>query len=97
MVVVLKKGASELRRVMFFAPGAAGEKFMLAGSFNDWDPDKAVMKYDPARGGYAISLELAPGEYEYKFVCGDQWFQDTDNPNFASNDVGTLNSVVKVE
>ena len=97
MVVVLKRGASELRRVEFFAPGAADAKFMLAGSFNDWDPDKAVMKYDPVRRGHAVTLELAPGEYEYKFVCDDKWFQDNDNPCFASNDFGTLNSVVKVD
>ena len=97
MVIVLKKGAPELRRVQFFVPGAADEKFMLAGSFNDWSPELAVMKFDPVRGGHVFSLELAPGEYEYKFVCGDRWFSDNDNPNFASNDFGTLNSVVKVD
>ena len=97
MVMVLKSGASELRRVRFFVPGAANEKYMLAGSFNDWSPELAVMKYDPVRRGHSVTLELAPGEYEYKFVCDDKWFSDNDNPNFASNDFGTLNSVVKVD
>ena len=97
MVKVAKKDASGRSAVEFFAPGAADEKLMLAGSFNDWEPEQAVMRYDAARGGFAIVLELTPGEYEYKFVRGEDWLQDDGNPNFASNDFGTLNSVVKVD
>jgi len=98
MVKVSKKDASGRRGVEFFTPGTADdEKVMLAGSFNDWEPELSVMKYDSARGGFAITLALLPGEYEYKFVRGDEWFADDGNPNFASNDFGTLNSVVKVD
>ena len=70
---------------------------MLAGSFNDWEPELAVMEYSAKRGGYAVTLALAPGEYEYKFVRDDVWLPDDGNPNFAANDFGTLNSVVKVD
>ena len=97
MVMVLKMGASELRRVEFFTPGTADEKVMLAGSFNDWEPEQNVMEYDPVRRGHAATLKLAPGEYEYKFVRGEEWLQDDGNPKFAANDFGTLNSVVKVD
>ena len=97
MVNLSGKDASGRRSVEFFLPGAAGLQVMLAGSFNDWEPEKSVMRYDSARGGYAVALRLAPGEYEYKFVCGEQWLPDDGNPNFASNDFGTLNSVVKVD
>ena len=97
MVKVLAKDASGRRGVEFFTPGAADEKVMLAGSFNDWEPEHTVMEYDSARGGHVVRLKLAPGEYEYKFVRGEEWFQDDGNPNFASNDFGTLNSVVKVD
>ena len=97
MVKVLAKDASGRRGVEFFTPGAADEKVMLAGSFNDWEPELSVMKYDRARGGHSVTLKLAPGEYEYKFVRGEKWFQDEDNPRFAANDFGTLNSVVEVE
>ena len=69
---------------------------MLAGSFNDWDPELAVMAYDAGRGGYLTVLTLPPGEYEYKFVRDDEWLTDDGNPNFTANDFGTLNSVVKV-
>ena len=97
MVKVLAKEASGLSLVEFFTPGTAGEKVMLAGSFNDWDPEQSVMEYAPPLGGYAVTLKLFPGEYEYKFVRGEEWFKDDGNPNIAPNDFGTLNSVVKVD
>ena len=97
MVKVSKKDASGRCGVEFFTPGEAGLRIMLAGSFNDWEPEQTVMEYDSARGGYAVALKLAPGEYEYKFVRGDEWLPDDGNPNFTSNDFGTLNSVVKVD
>ena len=97
MVKVAKKDASGRRAVEFFTPGEAGLRLMLAGSFNDWEPEQTVMKYDPARGGYCATLALAPGEYEYKFVRGEKWLPDDGNPNLVSNDFGTLNSVVKVD
>ena len=97
MVNLLPASTGSSRRVEFFLPGAPGRRVMLAGSFNDWEPEKSVMRYDSARGGYAVALKLAPGEYEYKFVRGDEWLPDDGNPNFTSNDFGTLNSVVKVD
>ena len=97
MVKVSKKDASGRCGVEFFTPGEAGLHFMLAGSFNDWEPEQTVMEYDALRGGYAVTLKLAPGEYEYKFVRDDAWLPDDGNPNFTSNDFGTLNSVVKVD
>ena len=96
MVKVLPGKAGTPRRVEFFFPGSPGSRVMLAGSFNDWDPEPAVMEYDAGRGGYLAVLTLAPGEYEYKFVCGDVWQIDDGNQNFAANDFGTLNSVIKV-
>ncbi len=97
MVKVLSGVRNGRRGVEFFAPGGAGFRMMLAGSFNDWDPELAVMSYDPRRGGYAVTLELASGEYEYKYVRGDEWLADDGNPNFTANDFGTLNSVVRVD
>jgi 1,4-alpha-glucan branching enzyme len=97
MVKVFKTGKKDRRKVEFLLPGSAGSRIMLAGSFNDWEPELAVMNYDAARGGYTVTLELAPGEYEYKFVRDDEWLPDDGNPNFTANDFGTLNSVVVVE
>ena len=54
------------------------------------------MVYSAAEGGYSCSLSLAPGNYEYKLVVDGEWLQDESNPDFVSNDFGTLNSLVKV-
>lgn len=97
MFEILSNSAAGTRRVEFFLPGGPGSRVMLAGSFNDWEPESAVMQYSARRGGYAVTLELAPGEYEYKFVRDDEWLPDDGNPNIAANDFGTLNSVVKVD
>lgn len=97
MVKVSASVKSGRRKVEFFLPGRVDDPVMLAGSFNDWEPELAVMQYSPERDGYLLTLELAPGEYEYKFVQGDKWLPDDGNPNFAANDFGTLNSVVKVD
>ena len=83
--------------VVFSLETSPGRTVGVAGSFNDWDPELAVMTYDAARGGYTVTLELPPGEYEYKFVRDDEWLPDDGNPNFTANDFGTLNSVVRVD
>ncbi len=48
-------------------------------------------------GVYRCTLRLAPGCYEYKFVVDGEWVLDDGNPNFTSNDFGTLNSVLNVK
>ena len=48
-------------------------------------------------GVYSCRMMLEPGTYEYKFVVDVEWKLDSNNPNFAPNDLGTLNSVLVVE
>ena len=86
-----------MRRVGFVFQGAPGKTVYIAGSFNDWEPEKSPMLYDDAAGYYAIDIDLAPGYYEYKFVVDDLWVLDETNHNFAANDFGTLNSVIEIE
>ena len=97
MVKVNTDTTASKRRVEFSLHGESGKKIFIAGSFNDWDPDKSFMPYDPVEKCYRFCLELAPGYYEYKFVVDGLWMLDESNHNFASNDFGTLNSVVNVE
>ena len=86
------------RRVEFvIAAGPGHESVGLAGSFNDWDPAKKQLVDKKGDGVYRGILMLPPGEYEYKFVVDGKWCIDENNPCLASNDLGTLNSVIKVE
>lgn len=73
-----------------------GRTVMVAGSFNDWQPVKAMVD-KKGDGVYRCQLRLAPGEYQYKFVVDGVWCLDSANPNFVPNDIGSLNSVLCVK
>ena len=47
-------------------------------------------------GVYTVTIPLAPGRYQYKFVVDGQWFQDPNNPEEADDGYGGHNSVVDV-
>ena len=90
-------GKPALRRMEFSINAGIGKKVSVAGSFNDWDPAMAPMEYDSASKTYRITIELCPGEYEYKFVVDGEWLLDEANPGFYPNDFGTLNSTLEVK
>lgn len=85
------------RRVEFVIEDAPGKTVGVAGSFNDWNPESKVLSDKNSDGVYRGFLMLLPGVYEYKFVVNGDWRLDERNPNFAPNDLGTLNSVITVE
>ena len=84
--------AVKRKRVVLTADLGPGKNVSVAGNFNDWDPTAKPM-LDKNR----CTLLLKPGNYEYKFVIDGVWCVDTNNPNFAPNDLGTLNSLLIVE
>jgi 1,4-alpha-glucan branching enzyme len=89
-------GKAKRRRITFNISARPGSTVRLAGSFNNWTPDKKLM----AKGGadrYSGTLLLEPGQYEYKFVVDDVWCIDPENTEFVRNDYGTLNSVLIVK
>ncbi len=96
MVKLLKSNPGLNSVYEFSVAAAAGSTVCLAGSFNEWNPDASRML--PAKNGrFAVRVQLRPGEYEYKFVINDEWFMDRENEEFSANDLGTLNSVLKVD
>ena len=85
------------RRVSFEIEAGVGHTVSLAGSFNDWDAKSKMLVDKKGDGIYRGALMISPGTYEYKFVIDGEWVLDERNPNFAPNDLGTLNSVLIVE
>jgi 1,4-alpha-glucan branching enzyme len=77
----------------------------LAGTFNAWDPSACPMER-AAEGMWLVTLQLAPGVYEYKFLVDDGWVckpgVDELDPSLLSdsdcvpNVYGTANRRVKV-
>ncbi|MDD3885549.1 MAG: glycogen-binding domain-containing protein [Victivallaceae bacterium] len=96
MYTIVEKIGNSKKRVSLSLDSQPGHCVKLAGSFNDWDPESSPMP-EKAAGHYAVTLELAPGYYEYKFVIDGEWVLDDGNSNFASNDFGTLNSVLQLD
>ena len=75
-------------------PEEAAKGVFVAGDFTDWQPRR--MRHQSS-GAFVLSLSLAAGEHEYKFLVDGQWLADPDNSSYALNPYGTVNSVVSVE
>ncbi len=95
--VTEKNVRTNKHRVTFTVEAAPGKTVAVAGSFNDWDPDKKPLEYKAEKGVYSGVVMLEPGSYEYKFVIDGEWQLDENNPNFSHNDFGSLNSVVVIK
>jgi len=75
------------------------KKIYLAGNFNSWNPSDAqyLMKDDDGDGTWSITVKLAPGEYQYKYVIDGKWTQDPYGPGEAPDGFGGRNSKFEVK
>ncbi len=70
------------------------KQVILAGSFNNWDEQEIKML--PTDDGWAITLELHQGIYEYKFIADGHWLHDPANSLKIRNEHETWNSILLV-
>lgn len=79
----VKRLKGEQFAVSFRYRGNANTKTVsVAGSFNDWNKDRHLMKGPDADDFFNLTIRMKPGQYEYKFVInGEQWTHDPENPN----------------
>lgn len=75
----------------------------LAGTFNDWNTETMPMTRDD-EGDWHLSLDLAPGQYEFKFFVDGKWCcapgcdgRNYECPMCVVNEHGTMNRVIEVE
>ncbi|MFW6389545.1 MAG: alpha amylase N-terminal ig-like domain-containing protein [Halanaerobiales bacterium] len=91
--------ANEYQITFKFRPEIKGVKTVhLAGSFNNWEPDKTKMYDENGDGEYKITIGLKEGEYQYKFVInkGAYWFKDPYSAEYIDDGYGGENSIIKV-
>ena len=69
---------------------------MLAGTFNEWNPEKNRMDNKKGDGLYTCALNLPEGSYEYRFVINGCWVMDRENEKFTANEFGTMNSIAEI-
>jgi hypothetical protein len=78
--------------VRFFLRGHENaRKVMLAGSFNNWDPEALAMKR--TEGGWEAAVKLGAGKYWYKFIADGNWMVDSDNLQRENDGEGNTNSI----
>ncbi len=89
------KKTAQAGNVTFTYDNPGASSMNIAGDFNNWDMSATPMMQDGDT--WSVTLDLAPGEYMYKFVVnGSDWVADPDNPNTADDGYGGKNSVVNV-
>ena len=76
------------------APYAA--QVFVAGSFNDWSPVATPLVRDEA-GTWTGTVNIYPGEYEYRFVVDGVWADDPANMMRRCNEFGTENCILAVK
>lgn len=76
-----------------FEPDA--KQVSLCGDFNEWSPDATPMNWKEG-GRWDVTVALAPGQYQYKFVADGRWMHDPAAKENVWTQHGTLNSVVEV-
>ena len=80
------------RKVTFTLETSGAKEVIVAGDFNNWNPNKHPMKPD-GNGLWKRTMMLPPGTYQYKFLIDGRWQEDPKNIQTCPNRFGTLNSV----
>lgn len=75
----------------FLRNNQKASKVMLAGSFNDWNPNALSMTRTDS--GWIAQVKLNPGKYWYKFIVDGNWIVDNDNQLSENDGLGNVNSV----
>ena len=88
-----KARASKSKAHKFSIVAEAAQNVSIARSFNEWTP-QALKR--GAKGVWSVSLPLAPGTYEYKFVVDSEWLVDPANPERTASPFGGFNSVCTI-
>lgn len=89
-----KKGQKKGTIRFAMTPEGPAKGVSLAGSFSDWQLVPMKKQKD---GSFMVTLPVAAGAYEYKFLVDGEWVVDPDHSAWSMNAYGTLNSVLQVE
>ena len=71
-------------------------KVLVAGDFNNWQPENTQLEKVSETGMWQIKLPLGSGRYRYRLVVDGQWQQDPYNNATEMNPFGEFNSIIDV-
>lgn len=68
----------------------------IAGAFQGWDPGATALTDDNCDFIYEVTLDIAAGDYEFKFVNGNAWGSDETQIPAACTVAGGGNRIISV-
>jgi enterochelin esterase-like enzyme len=80
---------------VFELDAPAARQVDLAGEMTDWDRRKLPMQ-QAADGKWRVTVDLAPGQWVYKFVVDGRWIADPANPDQDADGQGGRHSFIFV-
>jgi len=93
---MLPNGLTEVR----FSLRAGAEplsRVAVVGDFNDWNPDKNLLRDEDGDGIWTVTLNLEPGRYEYMFILdGQKWVPDPEAYRYVRDGFGNKNAVIEI-
>jgi len=84
------------KEVRFSLNGTDFNEVYLVGEFNNWQKNNRYRLKKTALDAWRISLPLAKGKYNYKFIVDNRWVNDPNNTMEENDSFGGKNSVVTV-
>jgi Glycogen recognition site of AMP-activated protein kinase len=70
----------------------------LMGSWDGWQrPGISMVRQPGETPTWKVEVELPPGEHQFRYRIGDDWFNDPSADRTVENGMGGKNSVVVVE
>jgi 1,4-alpha-glucan branching enzyme len=94
---------SHVHKVALSCHAPEAKAVFVAGTFNDWKPDATPLHNHLPHAKWTVTLPLAAGHHEYKFVVDGQWCCEPgtadefrDDPKCCVNSFGTMNRVLEV-
>jgi chromosome partitioning protein len=82
--------------VMFALDAPQSKEVRVTGEFTNWSRDGLPMDKDGDDGLWKTVVDIAPGEYEYRFIVDGVWIRDPNNKDYVRNEFGQENSLLIV-
>lgn len=90
-----RKATSPLKAIPFAVKLDGAGEVLLTGDFTNWAAS-AVKLRRAADGSWSTTLQLAPGEYQYRLLVDGQWRDHPEAKRRVPNPFGTENCVLVV-
>ena len=84
------------KKVRFSVRLPQADEVVLTGDFVNWNPDGIQLHHD-GRDEWYVTLELPPGEYQYRLRADGDWIDDPGSVKRVENPFGTQNCILSVD